>query len=113
MTIPVPVIAIAAAMLVVAVVCVVIRLAKGPTLLDRVVAVDVLMAIIVCSLGVHITVTGTKTYIPVLIALTLLAFIGSVSVARLGPIHDHRPFEHGQAHTGQLPRIERRPKEGR
>ena len=111
MTIPMPVAAATTVLLVLAAVCVLIRLAKGPTLLDRVVAVDVLMAIIVCSLGVHMVMTGTDTYVPVLIALTLLAFIGSVSVARLGPIRDHRPFEHGQTHTGQLPKVERR-KEG-
>lgn len=110
MTIPMPVVVIAATMLAVAAILVLIRMAKGPTLLDRVVAVDVLMAVLVCAVGVHTVVTGARTYIPVLLALSLLAFIGSVSVARLGPVRDHRPFDHGSTHTGQLPQVERRKK---
>lgn len=111
MTVPFPVIVITVILLALAMVFVIIRLAMGPTLLDRVMAVDVLMAVLVCALAVHTAVTGERTYVPVLLTLSLLAFIGSVSLARFGPVRDHRPFEHGHGPTGQLPHVERRRKE--
>jgi multicomponent Na+:H+ antiporter subunit F len=60
-----------------------VRLVRGPSMLDRVVALDVLLAVIVCALGVQIAVSGTLTYLPVLVVLALLGFIGTVTVARL------------------------------
>lgn len=111
MTVPLFVVLITVALLAVAAFLVLIRMAKGPTLLDRVVAVDVLLAITVCGVGVLTVATGDGTYVPILIALTLLAFISSVSVARLGPIRDHRPFDHHtDSYTAQLPKVERRKK---
>ena len=59
-----------------------VRLARGPSLLDRVVATDILLVIIAAGLGVHATLRQDPTVVPVLVVVSLLAFVGSVSVAR-------------------------------
>ena len=59
-----------------------IRLAKGPSLLDRVVATDTLLVIIAAGLAVHAGLQRDPTVVPVLVVVSLLAFVGSVSVAR-------------------------------
>ena len=59
-----------------------VRLARGPSLLDRVVATDTLLVIISASLAVHAALNRDPTVVPVLVVVSLLAFVGSVSVAR-------------------------------
>jgi multicomponent Na+:H+ antiporter subunit F len=59
-----------------------IRLARGPSLLDRVVATDTLLVIISASLAVHAALERDATVVPVLVVVSLLAFVGSVSIAR-------------------------------
>jgi multicomponent Na+:H+ antiporter subunit F len=59
-----------------------VRLARGPSLLDRVVATDVLLVIVAAGLAVHAALERDPTLVPVLVVVSLLAFVGSVSVAR-------------------------------
>ena len=59
-----------------------LRLARGPSLLDRVVATDTLLVIIAASLAVHAALSRDATVVPVLVVVSLLAFVGSVSIAR-------------------------------
>ena len=59
-----------------------VRLARGPSLLDRVVATDILLVIIAAGLAVHAALRRDPTVVPVLVVVSLLAFVGSVSVAR-------------------------------
>ena len=59
-----------------------VRVVRGPTVLDRVVALDVLVAVVVCALGLEAAVNRHSTTLPILIALSMLGFVGSVSVAR-------------------------------
>ena len=59
-----------------------VRLALGPSLLDRVVATDTLLVIISAGLAVHAALVRDPTLVPVLVVVSLLAFVGSVSVAR-------------------------------
>jgi multicomponent Na+:H+ antiporter subunit F len=59
-----------------------VRLARGPSLLDRVVATDILLVIIAAGLAVHAALQRDPTLVPVLVVVSLLAFVGSVSVAR-------------------------------
>ena len=58
------------------------RLARGPSLLDRVVATDTLLVIIAAGLGVHAALERDPTVVPVLVVVSLLAFVGSVAIAR-------------------------------
>ena len=59
-----------------------VRLARGPSLLDRVVATDTLLVIIAAGLAVYAALERDPTVVPVLVVVSLLAFVGSVSVAR-------------------------------
>jgi multicomponent Na+:H+ antiporter subunit F len=69
-------------MLAVAAVCTVARMTMGPTLLDRAVALDVFIAVGICALAVEAAINRHTTTLPILLALSLLGFVGSVSVAR-------------------------------
>ena len=68
-----------------AVFLVLIRIVRGPTTLDRIVAVDVLLAIVVCAVAAEAAYTRDATSLPILVVLSILGFIGSVSVARFSP----------------------------
>ncbi len=60
----------------------VVRIVLGPSVLDRVVATDVLVSIVVCAVGAHAALNGGSTTLPILISLSLVGFMGSVAVAR-------------------------------
>jgi multicomponent Na+:H+ antiporter subunit F len=49
------------------------------------VAIDVLLAIVVCSIAAEAAYTRDATSLPILVVLSILGFIGSVSVARFSP----------------------------
>lgn len=58
-----------------------VRTTLGPTMLDRVISLDVVTSIAICSLGLEAAVNQHTNSLPILVALSLLGFIGSVSVA--------------------------------
>lgn len=76
------VVAICTTLLAAAAVLLVIRVALGPTMMDRVVALDVLVSAMVCWLGVEAAVNRHTTTLPILVVLSLVGFVGSVSMAR-------------------------------
>jgi multicomponent Na+:H+ antiporter subunit F len=76
------VLAICVAMLAMASLLLVIRISRGPTMLDRVVALDVLVAVVICGLALEAAVNRHSTTLPILGVLSLLGFVGSVSIAR-------------------------------
>nr|WP_205808847.1 monovalent cation/H+ antiporter complex subunit F [Micromonospora sp. HNM0581] len=59
-----------------------VRLYRGPTLLDRVVAADMLLATMVGAVGAEAAVNRHATTLPVLVVLALLGFVGSVALVR-------------------------------
>ncbi|WP_026875923.1 monovalent cation/H+ antiporter complex subunit F [Jiangella gansuensis] len=77
-----------AAMLAVAAALVVTRMTLGPTMLNRVVAMDVLIAIVVAGLGLEAALNQHTTTLPILVVLSLVGFVGSVSVARFAARDD-------------------------
>lgn len=76
---------IASVLLCAAVSLVLVRIVRGPTTLDRIVAVDVLLAIVVCAIAAEAAYTRDATSLPILVVLSILGFIGSVAVARFSP----------------------------
>ena len=73
---------IAAGLLGLAAIAAVVRVGRGPSVADRMVALDTLLFIGVAGIGVYIVRTGDTTYIPVLVVAVLTAFISTVVVAR-------------------------------
>jgi multicomponent Na+:H+ antiporter subunit F len=59
-----------------------IRLLAGPSTLDRLVAVDTLVAVTMCGIGAWAAYSLDTTVTYGLTALALISFVGSVSVAR-------------------------------
>ncbi|MBU7597898.1 monovalent cation/H+ antiporter complex subunit F [Streptomyces sp. XM4193] len=74
---------IALTILAVAALLVLIRLLRGPRVLDRINAVDVLVTQIVAGAAVAAAVWNYVTVLPVLLVLALLGFSGSVAAGRL------------------------------
>ncbi|GAA0526317.1 hypothetical protein GCM10011581_13370 [Saccharopolyspora subtropica] len=62
---------------------VLVRLLRGRTTLDRIVSVDVFVTLIIAATCVGMAWQQDGSNIALLAAFALLAFIGSVSVARL------------------------------
>ncbi|TDE51226.1 cation:proton antiporter [Nonomuraea mesophila] len=58
------------------------RLGRGPSMLDRAVALDVLTAMAMCGAGAFAVVMDDYSDLPILLVLSLLGFVGSVSLAR-------------------------------
>jgi multicomponent Na+:H+ antiporter subunit F len=58
------------------------RVGKGPGILDRMIASDMLMTTLICILGVEMVVNRHTTLMPVMIGLALTGFLSSVAVAR-------------------------------
>jgi multicomponent Na+:H+ antiporter subunit F len=81
-------VALCAGILGVAAVLLLTRISLGPTMLDRVVALDVLVAVVICGLALEAAVNRHTSTLPILVVLSLLGFIGSVSVARFTPGSD-------------------------
>jgi multicomponent Na+:H+ antiporter subunit F len=59
-----------------------IRLLLGPNTLDRLVAVDTLVAVTMCGVGTWAAFSLDTTVTYSLAALALISFVGSISVAR-------------------------------
>lgn len=70
------------AMLGIAAVCAVLRMAMGPTMLNRAIAMDVLAATIVAGLALEAAYNKHTTTLPILVAVSLVGFVGSVSISR-------------------------------
>jgi multicomponent Na+:H+ antiporter subunit F len=58
------------------------RLARGPSLPDRVVALDLISTISVAIIAVYTIITDTPVLLDVAIVLALIAFLGTVAFAR-------------------------------
>ncbi|TDB74774.1 monovalent cation/H+ antiporter complex subunit F [Micromonospora sp. KC721] len=65
-----------------------VRIIRGPSILDRAVATDVLLAIIVAAIATEAAYSRDATALPVLVVLAVLGFVGSVSVARFAVRRD-------------------------
>lgn len=61
------------------------RLGRGPTTLDRAVSVDMITSLAMCGAGAYAAVYGDYSDVPILLALSLLGFVGTVSLARYFP----------------------------
>ncbi|MBO0681505.1 cation:proton antiporter [Mycolicibacterium sp. S2-37] len=73
---------IAGAMLSAAAAFTMFRLLSGPSTLDRLVALDTLVAVTMCAIGTWAAFSLDTTVTYSMTALALISFVGSVSVAR-------------------------------
>ena len=59
------------------------RLLRGPSTLDRIVALDVFVVLTVVGTGVYVAAYRDGSNIPLLAAVALVGFVGSATAARL------------------------------
>ena len=76
------VVVVCAVLLALAVVLAVVGVERGPSMLDRTVALDVLTTTLVAFVGLEAAYSRRTDTIPVLVALSLVGFVGSVTIAR-------------------------------
>lgn len=60
----------------------VIRLWRGPSLADRMVALDTILFTGAGALGTYVVRTGETAFVPVIVVIALVAFVGTLVVAR-------------------------------
>ena len=64
------------------------RVTKGPTMLDRAIAFDVVVAVVIAAIAVDAALRRNGENLPLLLVATMLGFVGSVSIARFSPGSD-------------------------
>lgn len=75
------------------------RMVAGPTVLNRALANDVLVAILVCALGVHALSGSDSWTLPILITLSLLGFVSTAAISRfVARDADESPSEAAGSH---------------
>ena len=80
-----------------------VRLVKGPSLPDRVVALDTMTVLIVAFCGLYTIDTGSTAFLDVAVVLALIGFLATVALARFverktkrpDAAHLHRADDHG------------------
>jgi multicomponent Na+:H+ antiporter subunit F len=58
------------------------RIIRGPSILDRALATDVLLAIAICALGAEMAINKHTDTLVVMLVLAMFAVVGSISIAR-------------------------------
>ncbi len=58
------------------------RFVLGPSALDRLVALDALVAVIMCGLMAQVALSRDSAVVPTIVAVSLVGFLGSSTVAR-------------------------------
>jgi multicomponent Na+:H+ antiporter subunit F len=59
-----------------------VRFLRGPSALDRLVSLDAIVAVIMCGLMAHVALTRDSAIVPAVVAVSLVGFLGSSTVAR-------------------------------
>ena len=72
----------ALALLGIAGVIVLVRLYRGPSTLDRIIAAEILLVIVIAGVALESARQHTSTYLPLLMVLGLVGFVGGVAITR-------------------------------
>jgi len=66
----------------VAAILTVVKIVRGPSILDRAVASDVLLTLVMCVLGSEMAINHHTRTLPVLLIIAAVGVFGSISIAR-------------------------------
>ncbi|MFD6949643.1 multiple resistance and pH regulation protein F [Nocardiopsis sp. TSRI0078] len=83
-----------------------VRMLMGPSVLDRALSVDVLLASALTGAGAYAAFHRDPTVLPTLLVLSLLGFVGSVSIAKFvarRALGEHIPSTTGSHPTSATP----------
>lgn len=81
-----PVVALCVALLAAAGVLALVRAERGPSMLDRSVALDILTSVLVGAVALEAAWARRTDGLPMLVALALVGFVGSVTIARFASV---------------------------
>ena len=64
----------------------VIRAEKGPSMLDRTIALDIVVTTMIAAVALYAAVERRTDVVPILVVLSLVGFVGSVTIARFAAV---------------------------
>jgi len=96
----------------------VVRAEKGPSMLDRTVALDIVVTTMIAGLALYAAYFRRADVVPLLVVLSLVGFVGSVTVARFAAVEPEgegrvRTREEVAAEEAEKRRLEQEEEEGR
>ncbi len=62
------------------------RAERGPSMLDRTVALDILVTVVVGAVALYASAERRTDVVPILVVLSLVGFVGSVTIARFASV---------------------------
>ena len=65
------------------------RIIIGPSILDRAVAADVLLTLVMCIVGADMAINQHTRTLPILLIIAAVGVFGSISIARFVARRDH------------------------
>lgn len=77
---------ICAVLLTVAGVLALIRAERGPSMLDRTVALDIIVTVVVAAVALYAASERRTDVVPILVVLSLVGFVGSVTISRFASV---------------------------
>jgi len=80
------VVAVCAVLLTTGAVLAVVRAERGPSMLDRTVALDIVLTIMIAGGALYASLERRTDIVPILVVLSLVGFVGSVTVARFASV---------------------------
>ncbi|GAB2612595.1 monovalent cation/H+ antiporter complex subunit F [Pseudactinotalea suaedae] len=94
-------------MLAAAAIIIVVRIERGPSMLDRTIALDMLVGVVIAALALWSAAAERTDLVNVLVVLSLVGFVGSVTLARfvaVEPEDEGRILtpEEVRAHDGRM-----------
>jgi multicomponent Na+:H+ antiporter subunit F len=84
---------VAGAVFAVAAVAALYRVVRGPSILDRMIASDVLLTTLILVVGMEMVVNGHTSSIPLMVVLAATAVFGTIAVARYVSRQDRKQGE--------------------
>jgi len=76
--------------------CAVVRAERGPSMLDRTVALDIVVTTLTAGGALFAAVERRTDIVPILVVLSLVGFVGSVTIARFASVE---PAGEGRVRT--------------
>ena len=64
----------------------IVRMEKGPSMLDRTVGLDIVLTTMIAAIAIYAAIERRTDVVPVLVVLSLVGFVGSVTIARFASV---------------------------
>jgi len=96
----------------------IVRAEKGPSMLDRTVALDIVVTTMIAAIALYAAYYRRADVVPLLVVLSLVGFVGSVTVARFAAVEPEgegrvRTREEVAAEEAEKRRLEQEEEEAR